>query len=177
MNANIVVEATFGIKTYAVEIGSIANGSVTANPTNAAKDATVTLTVTPDTGYKLADDSLTVTQKGGSETVTLTAGTTANTYTFTMPEADVTVAATFEAIPYAITTTETGLDADENGTINITGTSVTTGDDDATTATVGNEITVAITAPTGKAVKSVTSADATVKVGATEKESENWKTT
>ncbi|MCI8829330.1 MAG: hypothetical protein HFE98_10980, partial [Ruminiclostridium sp.] len=177
VNANIVVEATFGIKTYAVEIGSIANGSVTANPTNAAKDATVTLTVTPDTGYKLADDSLTVTQKGGSETVTLTAGTTANTYTFTMPEADVTVAATFEAIPYAITTTETGLDADENGTINITGTSVTTGDDDATTATVGNEITVAITAPTGKAVKSVTSADATVKVGATEKESENWKTT
>ena len=72
---------------HKIIIADTTNGTVTANPTSAAKDVEVTLTVAAEDGYEL--DKLTV------------AGTTATNVTvtdnkFTMPDEDVTVTATFK---------------------------------------------------------------------------------
>ena len=76
------------VNTHTVAIDSnITHGTVTATPnTDVASGTNVTLTVTPENGYKL--DSLTVTKKGGG-TVEVTDNK------FTMPDDDVTVTATF----------------------------------------------------------------------------------
>ena len=66
------------------------NGSVSVSPTNATKGNTVTITVTPDKGYKLG--SLTVTDKDGKDiAVTEKDGK----YTFTIPDGKVTVTPVF----------------------------------------------------------------------------------
>jgi hypothetical protein len=83
-----------GDANYSVSVDSaISHGTVAASLTSAAANAAITLTVTPDTGYRLQADSLKV--NGGDVAVT-TAGTG---YTFTMPAANVTVTAVFELIP------------------------------------------------------------------------------
>ena len=73
--------------TFTVTVNQSENGSVTANPASAAKDAEVTLTVTPAEGYEL--DKLTVAGKTATN-VTVTENK------FTMPDEDVTVTATFK---------------------------------------------------------------------------------
>lgn len=83
-------------RTYAVSVSpNISHGTLTANPTNAAQGDTVTLTATPNSGYRLA--SLTVTDEAGNP-VSLTS-TGNGTYTFTMPASAVTASAAFTAIP------------------------------------------------------------------------------
>ena len=77
--------------TYAVSVGSVKNGSVTASPARAEEGDTVTLTVKPDSGYVLS--ALTVTDADGDEVRVKSAGD--NKYTFTMPDSKVTVTATF----------------------------------------------------------------------------------
>ncbi|WP_366897125.1 hypothetical protein, partial [uncultured Bilophila sp.] len=47
-----------------MNVPTVSNGTVTVNPRNAAKDATVTITVAPNQGYHL--ESLTVTDKDGN---------------------------------------------------------------------------------------------------------------
>ena len=76
-------------KQYAIAIDpAIANGTVTADKTQAIESETVTLTVTPAQGYK--QETLSYTTDGGTtETITGT--------TFVMPAANVTVTATFKA--------------------------------------------------------------------------------
>ena len=76
---------------YQIAIGDFANGTVTANPTAAKAGATVTLTATPDEGYALG--TLTVTDRFG-DAVKVTENAD-GTYTFTMPNGQVTVSATF----------------------------------------------------------------------------------
>lgn len=73
---------------FAVSIdGSIANGTITANPsTNILGNTIVTLTITPATGYGLGE--LTVTDGSGNSV-------TVNNNQFSMPESNVTVTATF----------------------------------------------------------------------------------
>ena len=71
------------------------HGKVTSNRTNASNGSTVTLTVTPDSGYVL--DALTVTDSRGNE-IKLTAQG-GNKYTFTMPSRAVTVKASFVPLP------------------------------------------------------------------------------
>ena len=76
---------------YAITINATTNGSITATVDEEAvkyakKDATVTLTVTPDDEYILG--TLTVTDKDGNP-VTVTGNT------FTMPASNVTISATF----------------------------------------------------------------------------------
>lgn len=84
-------EWTFTIlpKQYTIGIDpAIANGTVTADKTQAVEGETVTLTVTPAQGYE--QETLSYTTDGGTtETITGT--------TFVMPAADVTVTATFKA--------------------------------------------------------------------------------
>ena len=82
-----------GIATYSITVESAKNGDVTASARTAAKDDTVTLTVTPDKGYTL--ETITVTDKNGDK-VKLTEKS--GKYTFTMPASKVTVKATFAEV-------------------------------------------------------------------------------
>lgn len=75
---------------YSITISQTTNGTVTSNVQNAEAGDTITLTVTPDTGYSL--DRLTVLD-ANSNPVTVTNNQ------FTMPASNVTVSATF-ALPY-----------------------------------------------------------------------------
>ena len=90
---DVTVTATFKEKEkptpveHKITIAETTNGTVTANPASAAKDAEVTLTVTPAEGYEL--DKLTVAGKTATN-VTVTDNK------FTMPDEDVTVTATFK---------------------------------------------------------------------------------
>ena len=89
-----VYSAAVAPATYSVSVSdTIENGTVTAEPTEAAEGETVTLTATPDEGYVL--DTLTVTGASGAVTVT--------DNKFTMPAEEVTVSATFKAIDYTLT--------------------------------------------------------------------------
>lgn len=81
--------------TYAITVEKSEHGKVTSNRTNASNGSTVTLTVTPDSGYVL--DTLTVTDSRGN-TIKLTSQS-GGKYTFTMPSRAVTVKATFAPLP------------------------------------------------------------------------------
>ena len=80
-----------GVSSYKITVEDSDHGTVSADRNSANADTTVTLTVTPDDGYRL--DSLTVTQQDG-KTITLDEEKD-GTYTFTMPDSAVTVKATF----------------------------------------------------------------------------------
>jgi hypothetical protein len=81
-----------GTNAYAISVSSSKGGKVTASDDKAAKGSSVTLTVVPDEGKEL--DTLTVkTAAGKAITVTKNAD---GTYSFVMPEARVTVTATFK---------------------------------------------------------------------------------
>lgn len=98
-------------KAYEVIIGTFDNGSVSASPsTDLAQGATVTLTVTPDDGYVLdAIHAYRRTDTGSAEAPRRTginlgeeielSGQSMNTYTFSMPNDDVEVIATFMDAP------------------------------------------------------------------------------
>ena len=76
---------------YKITIGDMENGTVTADPAAAKAGAEVTLTATPDEGYAVG--TITVTDRfGDAVRVTEQAD---GTYTFTMPNGQVTVKATF----------------------------------------------------------------------------------
>ena len=67
------------------------NGSVTISPKNASKGSTVTVTVTPDSGYVL--ETISVTDKNGNDLKLTDKGN--GKYTFTMPGSKVEVKVTF----------------------------------------------------------------------------------
>lgn len=76
---------------YTVTVSATQNGTVTASPSSANKGDKVTLTVAPAEGYELG--ALTV--KDASGKTVSTTKVSENEYTFTMPEGNVTVTATF----------------------------------------------------------------------------------
>ena len=78
---------------YAVSTEAGDNGAVSVSSKTAARNATVTITVTPDEGYVL--DKLTVTDKNGKAISVKDKGD--GKYTFTMPSSAVSVKATFKA--------------------------------------------------------------------------------
>ena len=76
---------------YNINISALTHGSLSTSPSaQATNGETVTITATPDEWYNLA----TLTVNSGAVTV----NGTGNTRTFTMPEADVTIAATFTEV-------------------------------------------------------------------------------
>ena len=109
------------VETYSVTTNSSDYGKVTANKTTDVKAGeTVTLTVEPVDNNsmltKLAENGLTI--KDSKDTVvSYKAGEKANTYTFTMPDDNVTVTAQFTIVEYGITTNVTPT---EGGTIKVT---------------------------------------------------------
>lgn len=80
-----------GKTTYKVTTSAVNNGGVNASPSNAEKGATITITLSPDKGYKL--DKLTVTDGSGKTVSTVKKSDTV--YTFTMPASAVTVGVSY----------------------------------------------------------------------------------
>ena len=80
---------------YNVNVGSFIGGSISTDKTAAIDGATVALTVMPEEGYEL--DMISV-YKTGEETINTTLSGLENIRTFTMPEYDVTVTATFKKL-------------------------------------------------------------------------------
>lgn len=121
-----------------INIGTIENGSVSADLSEATVGTTVTLTVTPAEDCRLVE----VIVNGGAVEVTKVNDTT---YTFVMPNAEVSVNATFEKIPHNIT-----VNTSENGTVV----------SDKETATNGETVTLTWTATEGYKLGKITVADA-----------------
>lgn len=141
--ADVTVSAAFEpvkAKTYSVTINPSNNGTVTADKTTDVEAGKpVTLTVTPaDDMYtlaQLAENGLKVTYTdaaGTAQPVEVAEGTEANTYTFEMPAADVTVAAQFTVVKYGIEVKVEG-----EGTVTFT-------DDGETRFAEGTKVTAAI---------------------------------
>jgi uncharacterized protein YjdB len=110
---------------------SITNGTITVtSPTGTSypeTGVTVELSIAPNPGYKLQAGSLTV--NAGAVTVNVVG----NTASFTMPNGDATIAATFVQIPtYDITVPPSGISASPNPAIE------------------GATVTLTITPPNGK---------------------------
>ena len=74
-----------------ISVADTANGTVTLSPKTASKGDTVTITVRPDDGYAL--DAVTVTDQDGNSLDLTDNGD--GTFTFTMPDSNVTVKAGF----------------------------------------------------------------------------------
>ena len=130
------VEATLALKANSITVETADNGIVTADVEKAKPGETVTLSVTPDTGYKLK--SLTVVNDTTGNEVTVTNNK------FEMPNSTVTVSAVFEAIPYEITVSSA-----TNGTVTVK----------STTATVGETVTVKTTPASGYELDTLTVKD------------------
>lgn len=141
--ADVTVSAAFEpvkAETYNVTINSSDHGKVEADKiTDVEAGDTVTLTVTPaDDMYtlaQLAENGLKVTYTdaaGTAQPVEVAEGTEANTYTFEMPAADVTVAAQFTVVKYGIEVKVEG-----EGTVTFT-------DDGETRFAEGTKVTAAI---------------------------------
>ena len=79
-----------GVTNYPVTVNSPANGTVAADKKSAASGATVTITVTPETGYKVG--TVTVKDKNGK---TIAATEKDGKYSFQMPASAVSVDVTF----------------------------------------------------------------------------------
>lgn len=135
----VSVSATFKEATpHKINIGASENGSVTADLSEATVGTTVTLTVTPADDYRLSA----VTVNDGAVEVTKVNDTT---YTFVMPDADVTVNATFEKIPHSV-----NVETSENGTVSA----------DKQTAVAGDTVTLTWTAEDGYTLDKITVTDA-----------------
>lgn len=89
-DANITVSAQFEKIPHAISVSPTNNGTVSVDPKGAAAGDTVNVAVTPAKGYRLKPGSLAYTYGGRTVPITETS--------FTMPDADVTVSAQFEAV-------------------------------------------------------------------------------
>ena len=110
-----IILATIESGNYKIAVEVTGNGAVYADPQVAAQNAEITLTVVPAPGYMLKADSLTV--NDSTEGIT---DKNNGTYTFTMPNAPVTVTAEFVPVAAKIGTTpyasvEAALVAANNG--------------------------------------------------------------
>ena len=83
-----------------ITISPSENGKVSSNASGADKDCEITLTITPEIGYKL--DTLKVTAEDEAQ---VEVSGTGNTRTFIMPDKNVTVSATFIVDEFTIATT------------------------------------------------------------------------
>ena len=150
----IVLEKTGELDSYTVTVNEAENGSGCADVTEAKFGEKVTLTVEPTEGYAAKEVKATyikttvtpATEEGGEDVVTNEEidVPVADDYTFTMPQANVTVSATFEKA-YAIEIVA------ENGTVTSA---------PAEQAFEGDKVTLTITPATGYDFKSVSAVDA-----------------
>lgn len=92
---------------FAVNIGSHANGNISVSPRGKQLPGTlITITLTANTHYKFSSVSVT---KASGGTVSLTTVTSGSKYTFKMPAANVTINASFSALPtYSVSINASG---------------------------------------------------------------------
>lgn len=102
----VILYAKWTANENVITVEETLNGEVAA-PDKAKTDDTVTVTITPDEGYKLGEI---VVKDENQQPVDVTVND--NEGTFTMPAGDVTVTVTFEAIDYTITVAPS-----DNGTV------------------------------------------------------------
>lgn len=134
-DGDVNISVTKAAKTYEVKQAATTNGKLEISPATAAEGATVTVKVTPDTGYALKENGLKVTYTdadNNAKTVEVNAGADANTYTFAMPAYPVNVSAEFVK-EYKVTVADT---ANKNGETKVS----------ATAAVEGTEVTVTVKA-------------------------------
>ncbi|MCD8107155.1 MAG: hypothetical protein LUE20_04220 [Oscillospiraceae bacterium] len=120
----------------------IENGSVTVDPESAAEGDTVTVTLTADVGYEV--DTVTYTYNNGTDDVTTEIPLSNGVYSFTMPDYEVTVSATFKKSVYSI-----AVSSGANGTVTV----------DPENASMGDTVTITATGDRLYAVESVTVLD------------------
>lgn len=96
--SDVTVNATFAssVTTYPVKVSTVPNGTITVSPTEAAEGATVTVTVTPNSGYQMVAGSLKYSEASAGGAVVTISGNT-----FTMPGIEVSVSCQFEAVTAA----------------------------------------------------------------------------
>lgn len=123
-------ESTDAVK-YRITVVEAENGEISSSLAEAAEGTQVTITVTPDSGYRLGE------LKVDGEAATVAE----NKYTFTMPGKEVTVEGSFVENTYKVTVGKS-----ENGSVSISKSS----------AAPGETITVTATPDFGYALKSVT---------------------
>ena len=132
-DGDVAISVTKDAKTYEVKQAATTNGKLEISPATAAEGATVTVKVTPDTGYALKENGLKVTYTdadNNAKTVEVNAGADANTYTFAMPAYPVNVSAEFVK-EYKVTAAPA-----ENGTVTV----------DPAAAVEGTDVTVTVKA-------------------------------
>ena len=101
LKKNTTLYAVWGKNSYTITLADLAHGTIVTSPANMAEfEETVTITVTPTTGYQFG--SITVTNTTASATVSTTG--TGNVQTFTMPAGNVTISATVTEIPTYLVT-------------------------------------------------------------------------
>ena len=147
ISANTTIVATFEQITYTLSVQATGNGSVAYNGTS-AKNTTrnfevnhgtsATLTITPDSGYRLA--SLTV---NGTN---VTSSVSNNRYTISNITANTTVVATFEQIP--ATTYSLSIQSGAGGSVSYDGTTITNKTQSFTIAE-GSSVTIEMTPSNG----------------------------
>ncbi len=129
-NYPVTITAEFEAIEYNITVNNVEHGTLSAMA-KAAKNTEVIITVTPEDGYRLIENSLKAHKTGDEATIV---NVTDNK--FTMPNYDVTITAEFEVIPpseYAIT-----IASIENGSLNA-----------PSSATVGSEVTITVNANDG----------------------------
>lgn len=134
--SDVTVTATYTVNSHTVTFASLTNGKFDSSTSKTVNyGETVTVVVTPNAGYKV--DSVTY----GSETATVNYTGDVATATFTMPDSDVEVNATFSKKEYTISSTvnESSMGSME---IKVNGNA-------KTTFNIGDAITIAPKANTG----------------------------
>lgn len=96
---DVEIYADFGEGDYVawIDRNNIEHGSIRVSPNVADEDDTVSVYVTPDSGYQL--DELVVEDEDGRD-ISTTALASGTRYTFRMPDSDVTISATFKSRNY-----------------------------------------------------------------------------
>lgn len=122
--ATDVTVALSGSVTHAITYGTPDHCTTLSGNTAAAYGTTVTITAEPASGYKLGSWNITQTTGGASAGITpeIVSG---NSYSFTMPDCDITINATF-VNAYTITVNN---DTPTGGSVNTTPTSAGQGDE------------------------------------------------
>ena len=117
---------------YTISVSSATTqGRVTADRDSASSGTTVTLTVSPSTGYGLS--SLTVRKSDDTTVSTKQSSENSARYTFVMPSSNVSVSAAFKALQYSVRKGSV-----TNGSIELDRSSATVGTVVHVTATPGN---------------------------------------
>lgn len=142
---------------YTVTCNTATGGTVSSDVSRQREDQTVTLTLSPSSGYNIG----TVTVKDASNN-TVTVSGTGNTRTFTMPASNVTVSATFTEITHTVYVRKryfqsngtTVISTESTNTQKLTGVGIATAKQVNAAPTVTDYTFYKFTLPTGVTLKS-----------------------